>query len=247
MTGPTPSLPVVTLDQMNELAELMTRADRKYIVEEGLVARLLCDNAHRLAMLEVDGRRQFRYESVYFDTPGLGLYRAAATGRRRRFKVRTRVYADSGLTMLEVKTKDDRGSTVKHRLDYEFDDRQRLTDAAHRFIDECVGESDAARTLVPALVTTYLRSTLVDGAAGTRITIDREVVCTDDRGLAVEFDQVIVETKSTAAASPVDRWLWQQASRPARMSKYCTAMAALRPELPANRWHRTLSRHFAAG
>jgi hypothetical protein len=42
----------------------------------------------------------------------------------------------------------------------------------------------------------------------------------------------------------LDRWLWQSGVRPVRISKYCTALAAMRPELPANKWHRTLARHF---
>ncbi|MCB0975482.1 MAG: VTC domain-containing protein [Actinobacteria bacterium] len=56
--------------------------------------------------------------------------------------------------------------------------------------------------------------------------------------------EIIVETKSAGRPSAVDRALWQARCRPTRISKYTTGLAALRPDLPSNRWHRTLDRHF---
>jgi hypothetical protein len=37
--------------------------------------------------------------------------------------------------------------------------------------------------------------------------------------------------------------LWANGIRPARISKYCTSLAALRPELPSNRWSRSIRRY----
>ena len=50
------------------------------------------------------GRRHFGYRSVYFDTPDLHSYLAAAQPRRHRFKVRIRSYLDSDQHFVEVKT-----------------------------------------------------------------------------------------------------------------------------------------------
>ncbi|WP_230854391.1 VTC domain-containing protein [Arthrobacter terrae] len=72
--------------------------------------------------LEIGPRRVFEYESVYFDTPELEQFRAHRQGRRRRYKVRTRTYVDSGLCMFEVKFKGQRGQTVKHRMPYQLQD-----------------------------------------------------------------------------------------------------------------------------
>jgi hypothetical protein len=52
--------------------------------------------------------------------------------------------------------------------------------------------------------------------------------------------KVIMETKSGSAAGPLDRHLWAHGVRPCRISKFATGLAALNPQLPANRWHRTL-------
>lgn len=55
---------------------------------------------------------------------------------------------------------------------------------------------------------------------------------------------VIIETKSPSAPSILDRLLWARGIRPTRVSKYATALCVMRPELPQNRWHRTIVQHF---
>jgi VTC domain len=234
----------ITLDRLNEDAALLTRTDRKYIVSNDVLDLLLSSNRSTLAMLDIDGQREFSYESVYFDTADLRLYRDAATSRRVRFKVRTRIYRDTGTAMLEVKAKNGRGQTVKSRLDYCADDQHRLTDEALAFIDELAGHPGLAVSLQPVLTTTYRRTTLVDLTPGSRYTVDRGLECTDADGTSIALDEVIIETKSDGRPSVLDRWFWQHGVRPTRISKYCTALAALRPDLPANKWHRTLARHF---
>ncbi|OUE09106.1 hypothetical protein CMsap09_09190 [Clavibacter michiganensis] len=57
----------------------------------------------------------------------------------------------------------------------------------------------------------------------------------------------IVETKSGSRPSAVDRLLWSHGHRPSTISKYGTGLAALRDDLPSNKWNRVLRRHFADG
>ena len=56
--------------------------------------------------------------------------------------------------------------------------------------------------------------------------------------------RTIVETKAGRAGSGADRLLWSLRHRPCPVSKYGTGLAALRPDLPANRWLPVLRRHF---
>ena len=49
---------------------------------------------------------------------------------------------------------------------------------------------------------------------------------------------------STGRGSAPDRILRDLGVRPAKVSKYCVAVAALHPELPSNPWHQTLQRYF---
>ena len=77
------------------------------------------------------------------------------------------------------------------------------------------------------------------------MTIDTGLTWALPDGTAVRIcDRAIVETKSNQTISDVDRLLWSLQHRPCSVSKYGTGLAALRPELPANRWRPVLRRHF---
>ncbi|MEJ5945673.1 polyphosphate polymerase domain-containing protein [Pseudokineococcus basanitobsidens] len=235
----------ISLDELVAAASLQTRTDRKYLLDPRASERLLGAMEDRAVVLDTGGRRAFGYESVYVDTPDLLAYRAAAHGRRRRFKVRTRTYLDTGECVLEVKTQGGRGETVKERRPHPLADRDALPPDAERFVRTRVGPLLGDAPLRPVLTTTYARSTLLDREAGARLTCDVGLVCTGPDGDAVVLDDhVLVETKSAGAPGAADRWLWSAGVRPVTISKYCVGLACLRPELPANRWHRTLRRYF---
>jgi hypothetical protein len=233
------------LEELDRVAGLQTRVDRKYVVTPQAAIGLLLALGDGSRALVIGDRRSFGYESLYFDTPDHRSYRGAAHGRRRRFKVRTRRYLDSGSCMLEVKTKGGRGETIKDRCDHDADEWHRLGAAGALFVDRCTGQDGLGRLLEPVLTTRYLRSTLLDATDGSRTTIDRHLSCHGTRGGTTALvGGVVVETKSVGAATTADRWLWRYGLRPVRMSKFCTGMALLDASLPSNRWHRTLSRHF---
>jgi len=239
-------LPPVSLDVVEGAAALQSRRDRKYVVDPGLVDRLLADVPDGVQVLDIDGRRLFAYESRYLDTVDLVSYRAAAHRRRRRFKVRFRHYVDADDHTLEVKLRAGRGRNEKLRLPVDPPADGLPDDAGRRFVDDLVGAGTTA-TLRPVLTTRYHRATLVDladPAAPARLTIDRDVVCTSTDGASTTVTGVVLETKTAGPPCRFDRWLWTHGVRPLRLSKYCTGLAALRPALPSNKWHRTLVRHL---
>ena len=223
----------VSLGDLEEHAGLLTRTDRKYVIGTDRLEEVLDRIGPSMRALDVNGRRRFEYESVYFDTPDLASFLGAARGRRRRFKVRTRTYADAGRSLLEVKVRNGRDQTVKQRIEHPFDRRRELTEHA----DVPRGGRDLAATLT----TRYRRSTLVGD--GQRATFDSDLSCTRADGAElVVSDVVIVETKSAGPASDVDRMLWSAGLRPMSCSKYALGMVALDPDLPANKWRRLLAR-----
>jgi hypothetical protein len=231
----------VRLEHLAAGSELQTRMDRKYIVDALTLASALAA-VPAAAVLEVEGAREQRYESTYFDTPDLASYLAAARRRPRRFKVRTRSYVDSDEHAIELKLRSGRGATVKHREWLGEAVTHTLGEDARRFLGSFPEVADAVGGLEATLTTTYRRTTLVtpDG----RVTIDADVTATMP-GASVTFaPQLIVETKSERHAGAIDRSLWAHGVRPSRVSKYCTSLAALNPDLPSNRWSRTLRRHL---
>ena len=257
----TDGIDTITLAELNSEASLLTRIDRKYLVPPGATQEVVNHLAPRAQVLQIDGLRHFRYASTYFDTPGLDAYFLAARKRRRRYKIRTRTYLDSGLCFLEVKTNGSREATVKDRFKYDPDDADRVTPDGRLFVIERLVESgtcspDEARTiadaLVPVMDSTYSRTTLHLPHDEARATFDTQLTWDlfgpDGKrlGQGVSVDHLnVVETKNPSTASPTDRLLWHQGHRPARISKYATGMALLHPELPANRWYRTLTHELA--
>ena len=233
----------ITLATVNASTELLTRSERKYLVDLDVYRELVHDLSPDLLVLEIDDLRVFRYASVYFDTDDFRLHRAAATGRRHRYKIRTRQYVESGLTMLEVKTKDGRGRTVKHRIDHDGAP-DALSPADQRFVLDVTGDDSVVELLAPVLTTRYTRTTLVQLSAGVRATVDRDLVCTDSTGRSVGSNGVIIETKGLADACLIDRWLWRNGHRPHRISKCSAGLGALQPALPSNKWRRVIDRHF---
>jgi hypothetical protein len=234
----------ISLEAANDIAELQTRTDRKYIVDEAGLGSLLDALSSTVSVLTVDGEQSCAYRSTYFDTADFALYRAAAQGRRQRYKVRSRTYGDAGPCFLEVKAKGRRGANVKSRIGYCRGDHRTITRDGHHFVEQATGRGDLAASLLPVLTTEYARITLVDPARRTRLTVDRDVRCADVDGNAATLDGIIVETKSAGAPSAADQWLWRHHVRPATVSKFCTGLAAVRPELPSNKWHRVIARHW---
>lgn len=244
------SLPTVSLDRLLAEAALQTRVDRKYLLDAGLVSQVLDAIDGEAHVLCIEGCRTFAYRSTYFDTPDLDAFHRAGRGRRRRFKVRTRVYRHSGETWLEVKTRGPRGTTVKDRLAYDLADAGRLTAGARDFVAATlearrVRDVDVA-ALVPSLHTAYDRATLLLSGAGpaSRATIDSGLAWRrpgSPEPVTVP-GAVIVETKGGASPSALDRALWRTRTRPARVSKYGTGLAVLDDDLPDLKWHRLITR-----
>ena len=196
------------------------------------------------------GRRRFRYVSTYFDTDDLVSYRATAFARRRRFKVRTRSYLDTGGSWLEVKTPGARGSTRKARTPYVVPAGTALAGRAREYVEDQLAGIRPGATglgeLRPVLTATYTRVTLLDASSNSRVTIDGDLRWHSSRGALRSSGLVVLETKSASSSgTPVDRLLWAQGHRPQRLSKYGTGMALLDDRLPAHRWRPVLARYFA--
>ncbi|WP_313663672.1 polyphosphate polymerase domain-containing protein [Cellulosimicrobium cellulans] len=247
----------IGLDELVDAAALLTRVDRKYVlpVDDAVTVLDALTRTTAARVLELDGARSSAYESVYFDTPDLASFRLTATRRRRRFKVRTRTYLDSGTSFLEVKTRAARGTTLKQRVAH--DECPTALGAGRTFIGQTLAaegiDGVPEHALAPGLVSRYRRTTLLlpraDGAA--RATVDT--------GLAWQLDQpgahapltwsvphlVVVETKGGSTPSDLDRLLWRHGHRPERISKYGTGLALLRPDLPDGPWRRVIRRHLS--
>jgi hypothetical protein len=232
------TLPPVTLEELDRRASLLTRVERKYFLRSADLPSMLTRLPTDTRVLEIDNRRLFGYHSVYLDTPNLECYLAAAYGRRHRFKLRVRGYLDSGLRFFEVKTRGRRGEVSKHRVPYMGAGPELALPLAAAGV-----VLDPSR-LEPVLNVSYRRTTLFLPSSGSRVSIDSGLTWTAPGRSGIRLTEyTIVETKS-GGATIADRLLWSLGHRPCAMSKYCVGLAAVRPDLPANRWRPVLRRHF---
>lgn len=253
----TRALPPTDLEHLSTRAALQSRHDRKYIVDPSALDGLVAATDGTLRVLEIDGRRAFDYHTTYFDTPDLVSFTMAARGRPSRFKVRVRRYGDSPVAWLEVKTVGADGATHKDRIIVDTD-RGLFVDPdadASVFVRSFPVIAPHVDRLAPSIVTSYARTTLhVDDPDprgdpdGQRITIDVGLRGTLPDGTAVPVgvlgDLAIVETKSLGERpGPFDRALWHDHLRPGSISKYAVTMIGAHPDLPRNKWHRTLTRY----
>lgn len=225
----------VSLKQLNAKAAMLERLDNKYVVRSAVLRAAVAELVRHFDILEINGVRNFTYETCYFDDEEKRCYFEAHQGRRRRFKVRVRKYTDSQLCFVEIKLKDKRGITVKKRLRYEIGKYGTLDPGAQAHIraahEELYGRTlDDAHALEPVIEIRYRRITLVAKEGGERMTIDSDLVFFGAAGRSRSADEnvFIVETKSSngnGIADKILRGLHQHPTK--RCSKYCVGMAAL--------------------
>lgn len=254
----------VGLAELNTRAELMRRSDRKYLMTGsafvtmmGLLAEVLAGD---LQVLEIDGERVMGYESVYYDSPDLAGYRAHVQGRRRRFKVRSRSYLETGVSFVEVKYKSRLNVTSKVRTAYPDappvgqSSLHPLAEHGVAFAGDVLSEVYALTLpdrIDPVLRTTNGRATFLVGAYGAtpggRMTVDVALRFDDGaNSSSMHEDLVLIETKSDGGSLVVDHLLLSLRERPVLMSKYCVGLSLLRPDVSGNKWRRLTRTYFAA-
>ena len=215
----------IRLEALDTRAALQRRVDQKYLVPPDALAPLLERLRPAFLALEIDGRRESLYESVYFDTPGLRCYRDHVEGHTPRIKVRTRLYVDTRVCALEAKLKRADGETAKASCDLDPSDHGRLTAEGLGFLEEEIGAEVPHVSLLelgPALTTGYRRATLAGREDPLRVTFDADVWASVPGGARAELapGHVIVETKSEDGDSDADALLREDGHEPVSLSKY---------------------------
>lgn len=231
----------ISLEQLNAEAAMLERLDNKYVVRAEVLRQAVPELARHFSILEIDGRREFTYETCYFDDAARTNYFDHHRKRRQRSKVRIRSYVDANLCFVEVKLKDKRGVTVKKRMRYDPEKLGILDADAWAHIRAAHGDlygREFDLELEPAMSMRYRRLTLVAKAGGERMTIDRGLMFSGaSSSCAIDEDVFIVETKSANGNGIADKILRGLRQHPSKhCSKYCVGMAALKEVHKHNRF-----------
>ena len=239
----------ISLEQLDEQASLRRRVDSKYVVRDEVAGAAMRSLAGGYRGLEIDGRRCFTYESVYFDTPDLRCFRDHVDGARPRFKVRSRYYRETDACFFEVKVKRSGDETVKRQRPYDHADHGTITPDARAFLEETLAElagEEPPGDLAPTLITIYERLTLAAREGGERATLDLSVQLRtmDGRDIELRDGEVLVETKTGERAGRLDAELRAAGCEPTSISKYRLGVGLLLAEDPDSASAEPLRRCF---
>jgi hypothetical protein len=227
----------ISLKEMDKVA-LMNRTDTKFVLAEKTLIEVLEQVIPYYSVLEINGVRINKYETLYYDTPDFKFYLRHQNGKKNRLKIRKRSYVDSHLTFLEVKFKSNKDRTIKDRT--KLQELLMPLDQGHLdFIETETGFHDE---LEPKLMNSFSRITLVGKVHNERITIDTQLQFNFDGREALLPGVIIVEAKQEKANrhSYFIQELKRRVVRPESISKYCIGAALLYPELKQNNFKEKL-------
>ena len=158
----------VSLKEMDKCL-FMRRKDAKYLMSVNNLIPLLEDMAGKFSVLEISGIIMQVYETCYYDSEGFEMYHFHHNDRFPRLKVRKRSYVGSGLSFLEIKSKNNRRETEKIRMK-SHPGYGKLEEGEKDFIE--LNTPFSAEALKPAMITSFKRITFVNNNFTERVTID---------------------------------------------------------------------------
>jgi len=221
----------ISLDEMDSV-KLMNRTDTKFVFNQEILPIILEQLKNDYRVLEINGNRISKYESLYFDTPNFNLYHAHQRGKLNRYKVRFRKYVDSELNFFEVKLKNNKGRTIKDRVK-QLAIPNIIQDKAADLLIEKTNLN--ALDLEPKIWVNYSRITFVNKNAPERLTIDLNLHFNNNEKIKFVDNLVIAEVKqSKSKVSPFIKLMKEKHIIQGSISKYCYGIITLFEKIKHN-------------
>jgi hypothetical protein len=225
----------ISLEEMDKVS-LMNRVDQKFILSFNDLCLILPQLEAEYRILTICDQDVFTYKTDYYDTPGLNMFTDHHNGKLNRFKIRHREYVESNLEFLEIKFKNNKGKTLKKRVE-----SQHLNSKpAQKLIKDFTPYKPSA--LGMKITTLFNRLTLVDNKMTSRITIDFNL-----RFVGLEHNimldrLVIIEIKQEkqSSHSNIYKLLKEKSIRPCSVSKYCLGLTMMNNLPKSNIFKETL-------
>jgi hypothetical protein len=221
----------ITLEEMDSV-KLLDRTDTKFTFKVEKLPFILYQLKKDYRVLDVDGLRLNKYETLYFDTPEFNLYTQHHNGKLNRYKVRFRRYVDSGLNFFEVKFKNNKGRTLKSRVK-----RKNFHDTIEGKSEVLLNEKSplSSEMLKPVIWVNYTRITLVSKHTAERLTIDINLNFKNSFSKKAIPSLVIAEVKQDKAKKSAFITLMNKRKiYNASISKYCFGILSLYENIKKN-------------
>ena len=233
------------LKGMDEI-KLLRRYDTKFVFCREKLPAVFDFLSGFYNVLEIDNKRIFQYESMYYDTDDYYFYRQHHNKKYNRYKIRCRKYVDSNQCYFEIKQKNNKRKTIKSRLlinaDHFFTE---LSDESKSFAKESVSLSNVniIDQIKPKLGVDFDRITFANHYQKERFTIDLNLSFTNRNSLQkVMEDVVVAELKSEehSVNSQLIKYLKELKIYPVTFSKYCIGVAMTERNIKHNRFKKSL-------
>jgi len=227
----------IDLKEMDSV-KLMNRTDTKFIFNISQYQKIMNEIKDDYRVLEVEGKRISRYETLYYDTSRFDLYNKHHQGKLNRYKIRHRTYVESNIGFLEVKFKNNKGRTIKTRISQK-DVPVTWGDESELFLNKMLPFQP--HSLQPVIWINYSRLTLVNKTSAERLTIDLGLEFKKN-GMSQKLDRlVIAEVKQEKRkASPFMSVMKKYHIREGSISKYCMGIAFTCDEVKKNNFKNKL-------
>jgi len=224
----------ISLKEMDAV-KLMNRTDTKFVFSVKYLHEILEDVSNRYFVLQIKSERLASYETLYFDTPDFKNYITHHNGKLNRFKVRIRHYVNSGSYFLEEKFKNNKGRTLKKRIETSkfhttFSKKEKMVIQQNTTLNP--------DELEPKLINHFQRITLVQPDNKERITIDINLGFSNNNHKDIQLQNIVIAEvkKNSRTQSIMEQLFHSKHILPAGFSKYCTGIALLNPKIKQNRF-----------
>jgi|SRR5688572_5852050 len=213
----------VNLSELEKVS-LLDRLDTKYVFTRQQLPDFLNLLPTHYKILEISSKRMFQYESLYFDTSDFELYNHHYCGRLNRYKVRFRKYVESNLNYFEIKFKNNKGRTIKSRIQHH--PGEGIQGKALELLNQ--NTPIQATGLEAKLWVNYTRITMVSMDFKERLTLDLDLMFKSGNESRSLDALVIAEVKQGKTGQSVfARLMKSHHIRKGSISKYCFGVASM--------------------
>lgn len=222
--------------------KLLNRIDKKYCFKIDKLEEIINLVKDDYFILEVEGKKINRYQTLYYDTPDLELYNLHHKGKLNRYKIRHRTYIENDLGFFEIKFKSNKNRTIKKRIK-DSGNPERLTEKRENFLLE--KSKINPQNLVPVLWINFSRITLVNRHNPERLTIDLNLEYIKETQ-KINLDKLIIaEVKQEKKyKSPFTSAMKKLHIAEGSVSKYAMGIALTCPNVKKNNFKERLRNIF---
>jgi hypothetical protein len=229
-----------------ETIKLMKRYDTKFIFHRDKLNSVFDYLCQDYQVLEINDKRSFRYENLYYDTEDYFFYHQHHNQRVDRYKLRCRKYIESNDCYFEIKFKNNKKKTIKTRILLEDKNiNYELLKEAKEFARKSIliDNGSIVDKVSPALWIGFDRITFANITKKERLTFDVNLTYTDKKSCSRKINNLIIaEMKSEHASlnSSFYQYLKDLKIFPTKFSKYCMGIALTEKNIKCNRFKKNL-------